>query len=105
MRKLYRGTVGTGAGTLCYTVPKQTKTDIQDITMSNTTASPISLKIHLVDSGGSVTLNNMMIPNISIPGNTVVQWTGVQHLTSEDFVQAIASAAGISLTISGEEYR
>ncbi len=105
MRKLYRGTVGTGSGTLCYTVQKQTKCDVQDITFSNTTSSPISFKLHLVDSGGSVTDSNMMIPNVTVPGNTFVQWSGAQHLTAEDFIQAIASASGISLSISGEEYR
>jgi hypothetical protein len=105
MKNLAKASVGTGAGTLLYTVPREFRADINDITMSNTTVGALSLKVHLVPTGGSVADSNMLIPNISIPGNTVVQWSGYQSIGSQGFIQGIASAAGISVSINGEEIR
>ena len=105
MKKLGQGAVGTGAGTLLYTTPTDFKADIQDITISNTTTSAISFKLHLVPSGGSVADSNMFVPNVSIPANTFIQWSGVQTLNPADFVQGIASASGITISITGLEYR
>lgn len=104
-KNLAKAEVGTGAGTLLYTVPTDFKADIVDIVMSNTTAAPLSLKIHLVPTGGSVADSNMMVPNVSIPANTFIHWTGVQTLLPGGFIQGIASGAGLSVTINGEEYR
>ena len=105
MKKLAQGAVGTGAGTLLYTTPTEFKADLNDITFSNATSSPISFKLHLVPTGGSVADSNMFIPNVSVPGNTFVQWTGTQTLNPGDFVQGIASAAGVTVSITGNEYR
>ena len=105
MKNLAKSAVTTGSGTLLYTVPKEYKCDVSDIELSNTTAGAISIKIHLVPSGGSVADSNMMIPNISIPANTLVQWSGNQTIASLGFIQGIASAAGISVSINGDEYR
>lgn len=105
MKKLAQGAVGTGAGTLLYTVPGEFKCEVMDITMSNTTSSYISLKVHFVPSGEAVADSNMFVPNVSIPGNTFVQWTGVQLLNKGDFIQGIASASGITINITGNEYR
>ena len=105
MKKLYSGTVGTGSGTLLYTIPTDFKVDLQDITIGNTTTAPISIKVHLVASGGSVADSNMFVPNVSIPGNTFIQWDGIQTLNPGDFIQGIASASGISISITGLEYR
>lgn len=104
-KNLAKAEVGTGAGTLLYTVPTDFKADIVDIVMSNTTAAPLSLKVHLVPTGGSVADSNMMVPNVSIPANTFIQWRGVQTLLHGGFIQGIASGAGLSVTINGEEYR
>ncbi len=105
MKKLAQGAVTTGAGTLLGTVPTDFKWDIADITISNTTAAPITFKLHLVPSGGSVADSNMFVPNVSIPGNTLIQWTGVQTLNPADFIQGISSASGITISITGNEYR
>ena len=105
MKKLAQGAVTTGAGTLLGTVPTDFKWDVNDITISNATTSAISFKLHLVPSGGSVADSNMFIPNVSIPGNTFIQWTGTQTLNPADFIQGIASASGITISITGTEYR
>ena len=54
MKKLAQGAIGTGSGTLAYTVPTGFKTDIMDINIANTTASPISCALHLVPVGVAV---------------------------------------------------
>lgn len=105
MKKLAQGAVGTGAGTLLYTVPTDYKCDVQDITISNTTAATISFKLHLVPSGTSVADSNMFVPNVSIPANTFIQWSGTQTLNPTDFIQGIASASGVTISITGNEYR
>lgn len=105
MKKLAQGAVTTGAGTLLYTVPTDFKADVIDITISNTTTSAVSFKLHLVPSGGSVADSNMFIPNVSIPGNTLIQWSGTQTLNPADFIQGISSATGVTIRITGEEYR
>ena len=105
MKKLAQGAVATGAGTLLYSTPTEFKADVKDITFSNTTSSPISLKVHLVPTSGVVDSTNMFVPNVSVPGNTFVQWSGTQTLNVGDFVQGIASAVGMTISITGEEYR
>ena len=105
MKNLAKSSITTGAGTLLYTVPNAFRADIQDLVISNTTAAPISVKIHLVPAGGSVADSNMMVPNVSVPGNTLIQWTGNQTLEAGGFVQGIATAAGVSVTINGDEHR
>lgn len=105
MKNLAKAAITTGAGNLLYTAPNAFRADIQDIVMSNTTAAAISLKIHLVPAGGSVADSNMMVPNVAIPGNTFIQWTGNQTLEPGGFIQGIGSSAGISVTINGDEHR
>lgn len=105
MKKLGQGAVTTGSGTLLYTVPTGFKTEVMDICISNTSSSPISFILCLVPSGGSPGTSNRMFPNVSIPANTIVSWSGVQLLNDGDFIQGIGSASGITVNISGEERR
>lgn len=105
MKKLGKGAVGTGAGTLMYTVPTGFETDVLCIDACNTTAGALTLALHLVPSGGSATTSNMQFPAVSISANTMIQWTGTQHLNAGDFIQAIGSGSGITLNITGDEYR
>ncbi len=105
MKKLYIGAVTTGSGTLAYTVPTGFKTEVKSITFSNTTASPITFALHFATSGDSVADSNQVIPEVSLAGNTFVQWCPNHQLNAGDFIQAIASASGVTLAITGEEVR
>lgn len=105
MKKLGQGAITTGAGTLIYTVPTGMRTDVMDINIANTTSSPLTAAIHLVPTGGSATTANMLFPTVTVPGNTLIQWTGAETLNAGDFIQGIGSAAGITVNISGVEYR
>ena len=91
-----------------YTVPadtvsplQSTRTFIKDITIVNTTASPIGIYVHLVPAGGSANTANALFYNNSLPGYTTVQWCGIQILDAEDFISVKGSANGCAITVSG----
>lgn len=105
MKKLYRGAVGTGSGTLLYTTPAGFTCDIVDIAVANTTSGALTFKLHIVTSGGSADTSNLMFPDVSIPANTLVQWTGQQRLNPGDFIQGVGSGSGITVMITGQEIR
>ena len=105
MKKLAQGAIGTGSGTLAYTVPTGFKADVIDICIANTTSGSLTCALHLVPVGVAVGVSNMLFPTVSIAANTVLQWTGVQTLNADDFIQAIGSASGLTMNITGSEYR
>jgi len=104
-KRLAQVAVGTGAGTLVYTCPTGYLCDLKDMMIANTTTGSINFTLHLVPSGGSPATSNMLFPTVAIAANTVVQWEGLQSLKAGDFMQAIGSVAGITLTLNGEEIR
>ena len=105
MKRLAISAVGTGAGTLLYTAPTGFRANVLDICISNTTSAGVSCTIHIVPVGSSPAAANQMFPAISVPPNTLVQWSGTQVLSAGDFIQAIGGASGITVIISGEESR
>ena len=105
MKKLAQGAVGTGSGSLLYTVPTGFKTEVNQIDIANTTGSPVTCAIHLVPVGVAVGTTNMLFPTVTVPANTLVQWTGIQHLNVGDFIQGIGGASGITVNITGDELR
>lgn len=104
-KKLGRGAIGTGAGTLIYTVPQQFKADVTDIDVANTTSGALTLILHFVPSGSSPATATQFCPTISIPANSMFQWIGRQTLNAGDFIQAIGSGSGLNIHVSGDEYR
>lgn len=105
MKKLAHGAITTGSGTLLYTVPTGIRTEVLDINASNTTSGGLTCALHFVASGGSASAANTLFPTISIPAYTLVQWKGVQVMDAGDFIQGIGSGAGITVLITGNEYR
>lgn len=105
MKQLGQAAVGTGSGTLVYTVPTGMETDVQDFMIANTGATAIDCSLHLVASGGSATTSNAVMKSVAIPGATSIHWCGSQHITAGGFIQVIGSAAGLTITVSGTETR
>lgn len=105
MKKLGRGAIGTGAGTLIYTVPDQFNTEVTNIDVANTTTGILTLILHFVPSGSSPSTSTQFIPTVSIPANSMFQWIGNQYLNKGDFIQAIGSSSGLNIHISGDEHR
>jgi hypothetical protein len=105
VKKLAQGAIATGAGTLLYTVPTGIRTEVYDVLVANTTTGALTCSLHLVPTGVAVGTSNAMFSSVSIPANTTVHWSGLQCLNAGDFIQGIGSAAGLTLNITGEEYR
>lgn len=105
MKKLATGAVGTGSGTLLYTVPTGMRTEMNDICIANTSGGSLTFKLHLVASGGSPSTSNLMYPDTAVAANTIVHWNGVQCLNAGDFIHGIGSGSGITVHITGNEYR
>ena len=105
MKKLGQGAITTGAGTLLYTVPTGMSTEVLDILIANTTSGGLTCSIHLVPTGVAVGTTNAMFSSVAIPANTTVHWSGVQVLNAGDFIQGIGSGSGLTVNITGNEYR
>jgi len=105
LKKLAQGAIGTGTGTLAYTVPQGYRTKVTNIDIANTTSGALTLLVHLVPVGVAVGTTNQLIPTVNIPANTLIQWTGCQLLNSGDFIQCIGSGSGLTMNITGDEER
>ena len=105
MKKIGQGAITTGGGTLVYTVPTGIRTEIFDVNVSNTTSGALTCLLHFVPVGGSATAANTFFPTISIPAYTMIHWKGVEVLNAGDFIQGIGSGAGLTVNITGNEYR
>ena len=75
-----------------YTVPASTRTLLKDISICNTTAAAITLRIYLVPSGGSPGTGNALMYDVSINANSTVQWNGVQIMEAGATIRTSASA-------------
>lgn len=105
MKKLAQGAVPTTVGTPEYQVPTGFKCDVADICISNTTTGALTCLLYLVPTGGTPDSTNQLVPDVSIDGKTLFQWTGIQSLNSGDYIQVVGSAAGLVMNITGSEYR
>lgn len=93
------GQVAIGiVNTLVYTVPANMAAYLKDIDIPNTTAAAIAVTVYI---GSGTAAVNILIPGVSIPANSIFQWTGTQILNAGDTIIAIASAAGCNAIVSG----
>jgi hypothetical protein len=86
-----------------YTTPDNTRTYIKDITIANTTSSPINIYVNLVASGGTAGTSNAIFYGNALPGATTVQWTGSQIMSAGGTIQVKASTTGCTVTVTGGE--
>lgn len=100
--KLGQAAITTGVTTL-YTTPANTRTILKELSIANTTAAAISVRIFLVPSGGSAGTTNAFMYDISVPANNVLQYNGVQVLDAGDTIRIQAGAAGLTITAAGAE--
>lgn len=86
-----------------YTVPVNTRTFVKDVTIINTTASPINIYVSLVPPAGTAGTSNAIFYGNALPGNTTVEWCGAQIINAGATIQVKASALGCTAMISGGE--
>jgi len=102
--KLGRGAISASPTVdTIYTTPSGIRSIVKDIDLSNTTAAAINVTVYLVESGGSPGAANTLIPNVSVPGYGIFQWSGSQVLNAGDSIRTTASAAGSTINASGAE--
>jgi len=87
--------------TTFYTVSSLERVIVKTIDICNTGGSPLNVTVYLVPSGQSAATGNTIIPNIVIAANFLFQWCGAQVLNEGDTIQAVASATGTTINISG----
>lgn len=95
-----RGSIGTSLGTF-NTVDDKTRSLLKDIDIANNSAIIVKVTVYLVPEGEVAGASNILIPAVNIFANGMFQWSGIQVLNAGDTIQAIASASGVSINISG----
>lgn len=95
-----RGSIGTSLSTF-NTVTANTRSLLKDIDIANNSAAIVNVTVYLVPSGDAAGGTNILIPAVNVFANGMFQWSGIQVLNEGDTIQAIASAAGVSINISG----
>lgn len=89
----------TTAAQTAYTVPAGTTTTISNLSLTNTTASPVSVTLYNVPSAGSpVAGNELMAAFFLSAGQTYVPPAAVGlSMAPGSTLQALASATGVTL--------
>jgi len=81
-----------------YTVPLNMAAYLKDIDIPNTSAAAIAVTVYIGAGSASV---NILIPAVTIPANSIFQWTGTQILNAGDTIVAVAAALGCNAIVSG----
>ena len=99
--------LGQGALTTAYasyyTVPSNTRTYIKQFDICNTTSGALNVYVSFMPVGGTAGTSNAILYNAIIPAYSTLQWCGAQVINAGGTVQAKASAAGCTITITGGE--
>lgn len=90
--------VGTVAATV-YTTPAATTTVLRNIHVANTTTGALTFNL----SVGADAAGTRLYSGFSVPANGSLDWSGFIPLAATEVLQALASAAGLTLTVSGVE--
>lgn len=86
-----------------YTVPANYRTYIKQFDICNTTSGTINVYVSFVPVGGTADTSNAILYNAVIPPYSTLQWCGAQILNASGTIQAKASAAGCTMTLTGGE--
>lgn len=100
--KIVQQAITTGTTTI-YTVPSLSRVIVKTIDICNTNSTNETCTIYLVPSGGSAGNSTTLIPGVIILASGMFQWGGAQVLEEGDTIQAVSSATGVTVNISGAE--
>ncbi len=105
-KNIFQGSVPTSAGSAEYTVPALTTMILKSFDLCNTTGQTINARVHLVKSGDAADTTNPIIYDMPIYPSSQgggFSWEGEKVMDAGDFIQLIASAAGLVAFLSGVE--
>ena len=97
---LFRGAMTTSTSTL-FTVQTGRQYAVTDIEITNTSGGSLTYSVYLVPSGGAAAASNALFATVSIAANTTFQWKGQQVITAGATIQAIGSAATLTIMVTG----
>jgi hypothetical protein len=100
--KLGQTAITVGVTTL-YTVPATTRTLLKELSIANTTAASINVRVFLVPSAGAAGTANAFLYDVPVPNNNALQYDGIQVMNAGDTIQIQAAAVGLTITASGAE--
>lgn len=97
-----RGAIATSpATTTLFTVATLERGILKTIDISNTTSASRRMTLYLVPKGDPPSGENILIPNVRVPGNGMFQWSGAQVLNEGDNIVGTADGAGLTYHGSG----
>lgn len=96
--------LGTSASAV-YTAPSGVTATINNLTLTNTTTTPVAVTVYRVPSGGAPSSANMIVCNYGLSANqTYVPPAAIgQHLSPGMTLQALAGTAS-AVTLTGGVY-
>ena len=100
--KLGQAAITVGVATL-YTVPAATRTLLKELSIANTTAASINVRVFLVPSAGAAGTANAFLYDVAVPLNNTLQYDGIQVMDAGDTIRIQAAAVGLTITASGAE--
>lgn len=100
MKKLCQAPLTTSAQALYAAPANNSQTTVEDIEICNTTAGALTCNVHI--GSGSASTSNAILYGTPVPANTTMQWTGSVAMNPGDIIQALGSAAGLTITVSGD---
>lgn len=101
--KLVQSTATTSETTI-YTAPASgtvTAVIVKEVVVANTSGSNVTYTLSLVPQGGSAGTGNRIIPGRTMAANDVQVFALNTVMSPSDFLSHLASATGITVTISG----
>ena len=84
-----------------YICPANTQTYVKDIDICNTGSSSINVTVYIVPNGSTASTSNALFYSAALASHNTLQWTGTQIMVAGDSIQAVASATGCTIVISG----
>lgn len=73
---------------------------LRNILLTNTTNASVSVRIHIIPSGGIATISNAILYDTPIDAYDVVQMTDVGlPLYNGDFIRALGPAVNLTMTL------
>ena len=83
-----------------YTVPTLTSVIVRNIHICNTTATAATISLSI--NGTAATAANCWMSALSIPANSVFDWSGFMHLSAADTIQGLqGTASALTVIING----
>jgi len=94
----------TTSAAVIYLAPTQALTAIQDIVVVNTSGSTATFNLYIVSPATTASTNNAIYYTYSLTSGQTLRWTGEQILAGLWTLQGLASATGLTITVSGGMY-